>query len=261
MGESLATGTHAYCQFRDHDHKRRLVAGFVSDGLRRGHRVAYYSRDGDAALLTSELGGVSVGELIAERHLVVGSAERTYLAGGGFDGPATVASFAEFAERTVADGYSGLSVYTDNGWMAAALPDPIAWLQYELRMSRMVPDYPVIQFCGFDASDQALPLGAIDAVHAVNAGDATQRPANFRLTRVGDDFAMIGELDSSTLNDLTAVLAAAAPLIYGQRLSLTGVTFADAASAAALSAYIDDARPVLTGVSPALTKVWQLLGM
>jgi len=261
VGQGLPLGTHACCQFSDRDDKRRVVADFVLDGLQRGHRVAYYSRDGATSLLAAELGAVSVKELAAEGRLVVGSGQVAYFTGGDFDGPARAAGFARFAEQTVAEGYPGLSVYADNGWMPAALPDPAAWLDYELRISHMVPDYPLIGLCGFDASDRTLSAELVDAIHPVNVGRELRRPTNFHLSRIGDAIALSGELDNFTLDDLKVVLTAAAPLLREYGLSLSGVTFTDAACAAALFNVVQEVSPEITDVSPAIAKVWRLLGM
>ena len=204
---------------------------------------------------------MSVKELVAEGRLVVGSGEAAYFVEGEFDGPARVAGFADFAEQTVADGYPGLSVYADNGWMPAALLDPGTWLDYELRISHMVPDYPLIGLCGFDASDQMLSAEVVDAVHPVNLGRERRRPTNFHFSRVGEAFVLSGELDNFTLDDLTAVLGAAAPLLRQHGLSLSGVTFTDAACATALFNFVQEVGPgTVTDVSPAVAKVWRLLG-
>jgi len=204
---------------------------------------------------------MTVRELSAEGRLVVGSGEAAYFADGEFDGPARVAGFADFARQTVAEGYPGLSVYADNGWMPAALPDPAEWLNYELRVSQMVPDYHLIGLCGFDPSDQTLSPEIVDAVHPVNVGREHRRPTNFHLSRLGEAFALSGELDNFILDDLMGVLTAAAPLLREHGLSLAGVTFTDAACAAALFNFVQDVRPEITDVSPAIAKVWRLLGM
>lgn len=236
------------------------MQAFVQEGLARGERVAYFSRDGDVSVLAETLGGVGLGELVDEGRLVVGSAERAYFPEAGFDGAARVAAFADFAAQTAAEGYPALRVYADNGWMPAALPDPATWIDYELRVSQVVLEHALIGLCGFDADDGALTPGAVDAVHPVNLGPA-ERASRFRLTAIGDGFALTGELDRFTLDDLTTVLCAAAPLLHRQRLSLGGVSFCDAAAAELLGRYLQDVRPVVAEVSRPLTRLWQLLGL
>lgn len=257
---ALTHGTHACARFTDERRKRVVVSAFVAEGLRRNERVAVYTRGGDgASLLPGAIGEAGTARLVESGQLVLASAEEAYFGDSGFDAEAQVAQFAAFTESTVAEGYSGLRVFADNGWMPAALPTPRHWLDYELQVSRMMAGRPLIGLCGFDLADEgALSPRTIDAVHRVNLpGDG---PASlFRLVRDREAWALQGEVESFAVDELMDVLEAARPLLVTDPLSLRGVRFADAAGARALFAFVQDAGPAVRDVSPALARVWQLL--
>jgi hypothetical protein len=259
----LAVGSHACARFADERHKRSVVRAYVDEGLRRGERVALYTRGTPAAsLLPSAWDSGDVAALIDAGQLVLGSAEDGYFGDGKFDGAAQAAAFEAFAEEAVADGYEGLRVYADNGWMPAALDAPLDWLEYEMRISRMIRGRRLTGLCGFAASDdEALSAELLDAVHPERISSADDRPSLFHV--VGDDggLAITGELDYFGVGHLMGVLDAARPLLDEAGLSLSAVTFVDGAAASALARYIGDARLAVRDVSAPLRRLWDLLDL
>jgi hypothetical protein len=263
VGVALRPGTHACCWFTGEEHKRAVVSGYVTEGLAAGERIAFYPRDGDASVLATWLPGLDVDALTRTGQLLVESAETAYFVGGTFDGPGRAQGFRQLAEQTVMDGFPGLRVYADNGWMPAAVTDPSDWIEYELRIGQMVPDYPLIGLCGYDEADASpLPPPLIDAVHEVNlVATAEGRPSPFHVIGLGDEMALLGELDRFTAEEMDVVLSAAKSVMAGGRVSLDGVNFSDGASAEALLDFLVEADAELTGVSPFLSRVWSLLGL
>lgn len=260
---ALVQGTHACCRFTDERGKRSVVSAFVADGLRRNERVAVYTRGGDGAeLLPGSVRESDASRLIESGQLVLASAEDAYFGENGFDAEEQIAQFSSYTDATVNDGYAGLRVYADNGWMPAALEHPGQWLEYELMVSRMIAGRPLIGLCGFDVADDGpLSARAIDAVHPVSVPGEGETAASFHLVRDGDTIALRGEVDSFAVDELRAVLDAARPLLVTDQLSLAGVRFVDAAGAHALLSFMKENRVAVRDVSPALRKVWRVLGL
>lgn len=259
---ALVHGTHACARFTDEARKRAVVSDFVAAGLRRNERVAVYTRGGDgASLLPGSIGEAGTARLVESGQLVLASAEEAYFGEKGFDAAGQVAEFASFTDSTVAEGYSGLRVFADNGWMPAALDEPRDWLDYELRVTRMMAGRPLIGLCGFDVADEgALSPRTIDAVHRVNVpGDGPT--SLFRVVRDRHAWALQGEVESFVVDELLDVLDAARPLLGTDPLSLRGVRFADAAAARALFGFVQDTGVRVRDVSSPLAKVWRLLGL
>jgi ABC-type transporter Mla MlaB component len=257
----LEQGTHACCRFEDHDHKRGVVGAYVAEGLRRGERVAVYTRgNAGESLLPASLTRADIARLTDSGQLVLRSAEDGYFSGGGFDGAAQAADFEDFADKAVAEGYEGLRVYADNGWMPGELENPLDWLEYELRISQTIHDRRLTGLCGFEAADgDVVSLSLIDAVHPERVMPADDRPSQFHITSDGIGLAVNGELDHFCVGDLLQVLTAARPLLVTGQLSLAGVTFVDAAAAQALSGFIDTASPIVRDTSPVVQRVWSLI--
>jgi hypothetical protein len=245
-----------------------VVSAFVSDGLRRGERVAVYTRGGDGASLLS---GLSLGDaptLVAAGKLVLEAAEDAYAGGGRFDGAQRAEQFAEFAAATEREGYAGLRVFADNGWLIGPVVDPDEWLEYELRVALLIPQHRLTGLCGFDASPVGpLPTHILDCVHAatLEPGATPDGPwrmsveAPWRLSGDGRTLGLSGELDGFGVDDLVRVLDAARPLLADNALSLAGVRFADGAAADALRRFLRDAGCTAPDVPSALTRIWHLL--
>jgi hypothetical protein len=259
---ALVHGTHAWARFTDEARKRSVVSAFVAAGLRRDERVAVYTRAaGGAGLLPGSIGEAGTARLVESGQLVLASAEDAYFGEQGFDAEGQVAEFAAFTDATVAEGYSGLRVFADNGWMPAALDDPRRWVDYELQVSRMMAGRPLIGLCGFDVADEG-PVSprTIDAVHRVNVpGDGPD--GLFRVVRDRDAWALRGELESFVIDELQEVLEALRPLLGADQLSLRGLQFVDAATARTLFAFVEESGVAVRDVSAQLAKVWRLLGL
>jgi hypothetical protein len=259
---ALVHGTHACARFTHEGRKRSVVSAFVAAGLRRNERIAVYTRGGDgASLLPGSIGEAGTARLVESGQLVLASAEDAYFGEKGFDAEGQVAEFAAFTDTTIAEGYSGLRVFADNGWMPTALDDPRLWLDYELRVSRMMAGRPLIGLCGFDVADEGPGSPrTIDAVHRVNVPG--EGPTSlFRLVRERDAWALRGEVEAFVVEELQEVLDVLRPLIGADPLSLRGLRFVDAAAARTLFAFVQETGLALRDVSAPLAKVWRLLGL
>jgi hypothetical protein len=257
----LVRGVHACCRFEGEAHKQAVIGAYVVDGVGRGERVALYTRGGDVMrLMASALSEAHVARLTAAGQLVLGSAEEGYFGGGSFDAASQVAAFESLAESALHDGFEGLRVYADNGWMPAALDDPSAWLDYELRISRMIRGRRLIGLCGFDAGEpEVLPAALVDALHPVGVGPAETRPSQFHVAGGDGGITVAGELDYFCVEDLLRVLNATEPLIAEHGLSLSGVTFVDGAAADALLRFVHRSGVQVVATSGVVRRVWDLL--
>jgi hypothetical protein len=240
-------------------HKRAVVASYVEDGLRRGERVALYTRGGDGTSLLPALGAGDATRLVEAGQLVLGSAEQAYFPDGGFDGAAQATAFEGLAESALAEGFAGLRVYADNGFMPAMLSDPLDWLEYELRISALVDGRRLTGLCGFDAAEPAeLSQVLIDAVHPERVGQDS-RPSLFHVSADRGGLALAGELDFFCVDDLLHVLAAARPLLTDSGLSLSGLQFVDGPAACALARFVGSERLRVRDVPFPVHRVWELL--
>lgn len=258
----LALGTHACCLFDDVDHRREVLGPYFAAGLERGERIAYFASDARPESVDEYLGArTSSMTLVESGQLLVASAQGVYTTDGPFEPASKVEDFAQLGRQAVEDGYRGLRVYADNGWMPGTLTDPLQWIDYELRVTRMVPGRPLIGLCGFDAADdRALSFDVIEATHEASVG-GRQRESSFFVRWLPDGaLALCGEVDAFSVHKAQLVLERAARSLGAVPLDLRELAFVDSPAAVALYR-LASSFAELRHAPTILRKVWRLLGL
>ena len=256
----IEPGTHACCSFANSQEREATVLAFLDDGLRRGERLAFFSRT-DAPLILDGL-GADIERLVESGQLIVGHVEDAYMGSGHLSGQERVDGFAALADESVALGYPALRVYADNGTILELMDNPYSWLEYELRVAATIPRHRLIGLCGFESpATQPLDDALLDAVHDVNLTSG-ERPSEFHFRGGADGVLRLGgEVERLCLSDLHVLLNSVRPLLDGTDLSLEDLTFVDGAGATALHDFALQEQPHVVRIPRQVTRVWDLLGL
>lgn len=260
--DELAAGTHACCRFDGPDDREHVLTRFIADGAVAGERILLYTRAGDLDGVPRDFGVTDLDTIRRSGQLTIGSAADAYFEDGVFDGEARAAGFAAIAEAAVAEGYAGVRVYADNGWMPAALGDPDEWLEYELRVAQLIPKYPLIGLCGFGAGD-ASPLSddEIDAVHHQRVG-CDGRPSAFVVYCRGDgSWVLEGAIDAFSKVTARRVLEAAERLGRPVVVDLGRLEFVDVGVMVMLRDLIGAGAVRVENPPALLTRAWRVAGL
>ena len=244
-----------------------MLTAFVADGLEAGERVAYFAPRGQEVRLLEYLQtcGVNADPLVAEGVLILGRAEDAYSATGAFDASASLVGFRAMVEQAIADGYAGLRVAGENGWILSDPSYRALWPAYEVRVDRTIASLPLIGMCSFDlreCGDEIVEL--MDAVHPLRLG-APAAGSKFHLhTNHEAGVVVQGELDLATAETLASLLQALAEEEVVSRIDLSGLVFADVqgirAIAGAARAMAEKAGTVRIEDPPkAFSRAWHLL--
>ena len=263
----LRPGDHICWTYSSEAEHRRVLTGFVADGLQAGQRVAYVAPRGEETRLIDYLRdcGVNANSLIDEGRLILGSAEEGYCPKGAFDPEESLMGFRAMAEQALADGHTGLRVAGENGWILADWLYRALWPGYEVRVDRMIAGLPLIGMCSFDLRECGNEVMAVmDAVHPLRLGSSAAT-STFHLHSAGDDAVVVrGELDVATSELAESLLEAVAGDETVGRIDLSELSFADVRGMRAIAA---GARAIAenTGVvrlenpPKAFVKAWDLL--
>ncbi len=218
-------GTHACCRFRDEDHRRAVLRRFFEEGIAKDQRIAYFGRDRDDPRLADYVGSTPLTrDLLASGQLLVGSSVDAYPQGDAFDGYVVVAQFEGLVRRSLDDGYAGMRVFADNGWLPERLPTTGHWIRYELLVTQMVARYPLFGLCGFSHDDPAtLSFDVVDALHEMTYPDGVA-PVRVGVKR-DRVLSVVGSCDAKSTRVLEEVLDAAAGA--WQVVDMSALRFAD----------------------------------
>ncbi|HEX8098889.1 MAG TPA: MEDS domain-containing protein, partial [Actinomycetota bacterium] len=226
----LRAGDHICWTYSSDEDHRRVLTAFVAEGLQAGERVAYFAPRGGEHRLIGYLAsvGVDVASLITEGRLIVGGAEGSYSPNGTFDADASLRGFRSMAGQAVSDGYTGLRVAGENGWILADPRYHFHWPSYEVRVDRMISELPLIGMCSFDLRECGGEIMTLmDAVHPLQLG-VPAGEAMFHLHADRSSGVVLdGELDfanSATVRSLFEALSHDDPV---RRIDLSGLSFAD----------------------------------
>jgi anti-anti-sigma regulatory factor len=216
-----------------------VLTAFVAEGLRARQRVAHFAPRGEQTRLVDYLQdcGVDANGLIAEGRLILGSAEEGYSPNGTFDPDESLLGFRAMAQQTVADGYTGLRVAGENGWILADWLHRATWPGYEVRVDRMIAGLPLIGMCSFDlreCGEEIIEL--MDAVHPVRLGNSSATSAFHLHSNYDDGLVIKGEVDVATSETVESLLQALAGDEAIGRVDLSGLSFADVHGMRAIAA-------------------------
>jgi hypothetical protein len=242
LAQRFQLGDHV-CGFVD-DPVDRLdaIAQMVAMGLQAEERVVILIDSlPPAALITdADTRGIPVRHAMSTGQVQVQPARHTYLPDGRFDPQRTLDDLVANIERAAGDGYRGLRLVGDMGWVSDE-PDGIDQLPwYEEQVNRLFMDGRAGSLCLYDRHrSQPLLLRQLAAAHPASILDVTGLVGTplLRMRRTWQPYGLRldGEVD---VTNRTAVAAALDILLEelpdpaaAIALDVSGLRFADAATA------------------------------
>jgi anti-anti-sigma factor len=263
--DDLGPHDHACWVFGpDDDHDDRIVS-YLAAGLRRRERVVFHGAPAERSELMAErlsARGTPVARLVASGRLSFGSAEDTYLAGGGFDPDRQVREHAAAVRSAVRDGLRGLRVAADLAWLSRHPGALVSWAAYELRADLLAARLPFGALCAYDATHWTPDdLALIEAVHSLSLRP-TGTGVRVHAHRDGS-IRISGELDLAYADRLRAALVGTVAHAGSPVLDVTDLTFVDLAGlrtllAAARAMAAAKGSATIRGATPALRRIWHL---
>jgi anti-anti-sigma regulatory factor len=222
-----------------------VAAAVVEAGLAAGDRVmVFIDALVPAALVAGvEARGVAVRPAVDTGQVRVLPARTAYLAAGRFEPRPLLAELAGHVERAAADGYGGLRLVGDLGWVSDQ-PGGVQHLSwYEAEVNRLYLDGRALGVCLYDrhATDSVL-LRRVGRAHPVTVSNPTAAGhaslLRIRRTRLPYGLRLMGEVDMSNRQAVAVAvetMLAEAPADAPVVIDVTGLRFADAATVAMMT--------------------------
>lgn len=210
----FVAGDHACCTFGSDASRDGIVTRVARDSLAGDERLLYLTEgpDEDAILTRVAAAGIDAAGWRASGRLEIQSATSLYDA-GGFDPERQIAAFDAEKRRARADGYNGLAVTAEMGWMLSNQDDWDAILGYEREVTRIF-DGGLRGLCMYDRREfpgelMARALLSHNFEVGVDAMSVSARHWGMRITEQGDPstIRLFGEIDYASGHYLTARLA------------------------------------------------------
>lgn len=195
---------------RPHDHIGWVFTGFeqfaaiagpfLAEGVAQGERLMYVAEDPDPATLGH------LTDLVDRDTLQIASIADVYGASGIVDPPSQRATFAEALGQALAEGYSGIRVAADNTSLVLDEERLEAWIRWEIVADRFMSQNRVIGLCAFNRERVDVDrLRHLATLHPLFS--ATSFTPQFRFFTEDTSLIMVGEVDSSAVDQLWVVLA------------------------------------------------------
>jgi hypothetical protein len=239
---AIRPGEHACLRFTRREDGDRLVAAFVRDGLRRGHKVVYLVDrepvDDCVAWLSSAV--TDAGPAIGRGQLVVRRMTETYMPEGeDFDAEAQIGRWRLEHRQALSEGYAGLSATGEGTWALTGLgADCDGLAEFEDGMNRIFDDDTITCLCQYDHGRfDPGTLSAVAESHGVDVPPALAalgRSGGIAAAHLPGDGALrlAGELDHGCSDSVTEVLGG---YYHGDlALDLGDVAYVDVAGLRAL---------------------------
>jgi anti-anti-sigma regulatory factor len=269
MVGQLVLGDHVCWTFDDDDERLDTAALFVATGVKRRHRVLYFTESLTRREVLAGLGDreIDVDPLLSTGQLEVVPAGDSYLAGGEFRAGAMVSLLAQHVHRARRDGFTGLRVAGDMTWALRDDDDVAELSRYETQLNHLLLDGGLLVLCLYDhrvfSRRQLEPLVSAHPSTADPSGSAGWSSL-LRIRRTPERVHLVGEADISNRAALAAVLARLSeghPHSIG--LDISELTFADIGTANMLRRAMAESGATLrvVGGNPRMTRLLTLLGM
>jgi ABC-type transporter Mla MlaB component len=257
-GAIIRPGEHACCRFGSAGDRRRVVASVVGHVLRRGDRAVYLHDRLDADELISDLADAdeAVGTALERGQLVVRS-PRIHTVEGTFDTDFLLGWCSDERDRSLADGYEGVTLIVEVG---ASIENARALEDYEQRLDALASPATAI-LCIYDPARVA-PSSTVALSHDVDLAP--------ELAPVGRDgcleaaylrsgaLRLAGELDYDAVPALTDVLRARGR--GSLALDLADLHFVDVAGMRGLRGRPGERSIAIVAASEAVRRLSDLMG-
>jgi anti-anti-sigma factor len=263
-------GDHVCWTYASDAERREVLVEFLGEGLAAAEKVVCLVRRGtepDVADIVAAA-GYDARDLLAGGRLVVAAAEDAYLQDGTFDPAACIRSYEAFVREAVAEGFTGIRVFGEVGWLLRLPEAREAWASYEFQAGALAARLPVVALCGYDERecDQAA-LELVAAIHTSTlSADSRRQPPPFHV-RAGADGSVVldGEVDYFSADDVRALILGSADETGEVVIDVSHLRFVDVAGMSAIVAATRDVRgrhgvAEVRGASPMFRRMWSHLG-
>jgi ABC-type transporter Mla MlaB component len=276
----MSVGTHACVYYQKADERARMLSDFFGNGVASGQKLLCYCPPGQQDDLWP---GATA--LIERGQLMVGSADVRYFADGHFRGALPQSALDALQASAAAEGYTGVRVYADCGWVLSRLADPTQWVDYELWATGAVMGTNIVGLCGYQTTiqpheerkqdtvykqdtvlkqvtvckqDAVLKQDAVKQIDALHPAVLGERVNSYWLSRTAEGVALCGEVDRFCAGQVRDLLRRA--LANEAGLDLSGLRFIDSAGVCAVQQAIEGLpHSSLRNVPPLFARIWALL--
>ncbi|QXJ21726.1 MEDS domain-containing protein [Actinomadura graeca] len=161
----MELGDHLCLLFDNDEERRSIMAAYVRDGVRAGHKIIYISDavragdvlgwlagDGRDAVMPEEGAPVDLAEAMEAGHFVVRTAEETFLASGRFEPQESIELMATEIDLALVQGYSGVRVAGEARFSLRRWPGTDQHGDFERMLDQvfMTTDIKAMAICQFD---------------------------------------------------------------------------------------------------------------
>ncbi len=261
----VRAGEHACCRFAHALDRRQVAISFVHDALARSHKVIYLCEHEDLDALGRELAGdrEGVARALEGGQLELRSAPNAYAPDSSFDIERVLEAMHADRDRTLAEGYPGLSITGEMGWLHRDVPGYEQLPEYERRFADLMAGGDVVALCQYAHGEfEPATLADVAAAHTVDLAPelaALVRTGCLAAARVDDGrmLRLAGELDFACADTLVSVLAGHfhGPL----QLDLAELRYVDVAGMRAIRGRTGQ-RLTISGASSSVRRLVGLLG-
>lgn len=267
---ALRSGDHVCWTYSSYAEHRRVLTTSLREGLAEQQRIAYFGVDGSEERVRAYLqqNGLDVESLLGAGTLLLGDARRVYALDdrGRIDVDEMLARYRVLVDEALADGFAGVRVAAEGGWMLDDLSNLDRWSLYELRADLLAAEMPIVALCCYDArSADPVALRSVGAVHGLTLNLAVEDSTFHLHAPSSGTIAVQGDLDVEWADRASALLLGTVDELHEGVVDVSGLRFTDVAGMRALSELLAaihrrGGRPTVRGASPAFIRLWSLLG-
>ncbi len=267
--DAIESGDHACLTFTDPEERLDLVAGFVRDGLRAGHKVLCWTDAHEPEHLATELAARSVRAKAALRRGQLGIAP----VAGSVLGDATAGAdrmvevLAGELEAAGREGYPGLRVTADMGWATRPMAAAGELVSFESAVEELFTDGRLCLICQYDRERfDAVTLAFAAKAHPKTL--AAQVYFEHALLRICRQYSppglrIAGELDFRHRDVLEQALGESMRLDRNPQVNLSGLDYIDGACAGSIvltASRLPPSRRMTVRCRRAVATVLELVG-
>ncbi len=150
--ESLGLGDHVCLIYQTKDEHRQFLQSFLIDGIRRNEKIIYLnsSTSVDTVLNYLREAEEDVDSLLEKAQLRIISAQSVYLRKDAFD-PGKMMTFIKIrTEQALDEGFSGLRITSDMGWVLKGKPGSLRLIEYEAKLSKHIKREKCLIMCQYN---------------------------------------------------------------------------------------------------------------
>lgn len=215
--------------------------------------------------------GPDLVQALAEDQIQLARPQESYLDGGSFDADRMIDRTRSAIASARRDGFSGLRLVVDMGWVVTSQTDLRAVIDYEDRIDGLLVETGTAAICNYGRERFHMPeMRNAECVHQLVLGERDPdggAPSPLLIERGrGGEIVLRGEADNVSCHSLSRSLAAEVTRTEHLRLDLRDLSFVGAAGMQAIRAAAESVQAIggdvtLTSPRPAVRQIVDLMGL